>query len=105
MGLPLNSFGFLIASQSSTQTASVAGSSGRICVSGPNIARFASTVQSSGATGTFQATLDLTLAFPTNPAAVVAVGDTWNFQAWHRDSTPIGATTSNYTNAVSINFR
>lgn len=101
--LPLNSFGYIIASRSSGQTFPAAGSSGRICIVGPNIARFGSTIQNSGATGTFAATIDLT-NIPTNPPTSVAGGETWNFQAWHRDATPTGVT-SNFTNAVSVSFR
>ena len=33
----------------------------------------------------------------------VTPGSTWNFQAWHRDSTPLGAS-SNFTDAVSVTF-
>lgn len=35
------------------------------------------------------------------PDAPILAGETWNFQAWHRD----GAGPSNFTNAVSITFR
>lgn len=35
------------------------------------------------------------------PDAPIVAGETWNFQAWHRD----GAGPSNFTNAVSITFR
>lgn len=101
--LPLNSFGYFIASRSSGQTFPAAGSSGRICIVGPNIARFGSTIQSSGQTGTISAPINLT-AIPTNPPTSVAAGETWNFQTWHRDVTVVGVT-SNFTNAVSISFR
>jgi hypothetical protein len=101
--LPQNSFGYIIASRSSGQTFPAAGSSGRICIVGPNIARFGSTIQNSGVTGTFSASIDLT-NIPTNPPTSVASGDTWNFQAWHRDVTFVGVT-SNFTNAVSVSFR
>jgi hypothetical protein len=101
--LPLNSFGYIIASQSSGQTFPAGNSSGRICIAGPNLARLGSTIQNSGLTGTFSASINLT-SIPTNPPSSVAAGDTWNFQAWHRDTTFVGVT-SNFTNAVSISFR
>ena len=50
--------------------------------------------------------LALTLAStptPTGPVAVVA-GDTWRFQAWHRD-TAGGVATSNFTDGVAVTFQ
>lgn len=102
-GLPANAFGYMIASQSSNQSFPTGGSSGRLCIVGASVARFGATVQSSGVAGFFSAQIDVT-NIPTNPATVIAPGDTWNFQAWHRDTSPSGAT-SNFSNAVSINFR
>jgi hypothetical protein len=34
----------------------------------------------------------------------VNVGDTWNFQAWYRDSDGMGGATSNFTDGLSIDF-
>jgi hypothetical protein len=103
INLPPNSFGYIVASQTSEQTFPVGGSQGRPCIAGPNIARIGSSIQSSGPTGTFQAPIDLT-NIPTNPPASVMAGDTWNVQGWHRDASAMGAT-SNFTNAVSVSYR
>jgi hypothetical protein len=103
-GLPLFSVGYLIGSQTSEQRFPVAGSRGRICVMGPNVARFVSTVQSTGFPGSFHASLDLT-NIPTNPPSSVMPGDTWNFQVWYRDFDHVTGPTSNFTNAFSIDFR
>jgi len=34
----------------------------------------------------------------------VAAGETWSFQAWHRDSVG-GATVSNFTNGLEVDFK
>ena len=58
---------------------------------------------SSGGAGTLVFPIDA-LALPTPTGFVVAQpGETWNFQAWFRDSSP--GTTSNFTDAVSITFQ
>ncbi|MCP3913994.1 MAG: hypothetical protein GY711_00380, partial [bacterium] len=41
-------------------------------------------------------------ALPTAPASAILPGETWNFQAWHRDHTP--GLTSNFTEAMSVTF-
>ncbi len=101
--LPLNAFGYVVASESSGQMLPVAGSQGRICILGPNIGRLGSTIQSSGATGTMSSVIDITL-IPGNPSSTVMAGDSWSFQVWHRDAVG-GSPTSNFTNAVSISYR
>ncbi|MEZ6015343.1 MAG: VCBS repeat-containing protein [Planctomycetota bacterium] len=76
------------------------GSEGRLCLSG-GIGRFfgPGQVQTSSAGGTVQLTLDAD-ALPQPTATVAAVaGETWSFQAWHRDTGATGAT-SNLTNAA-----
>jgi len=80
------------------------GSQGRLCLAQP-LVRFAGAGQvlNSGAQGTFALQLDLT-SFSAGPGFIgVAPGDTWNFQAWHRD--PGASTTTNLTDAVSVRFR
>ncbi len=58
-------------------------------------------IQYSGTGGTFSLTVDLS-ALPEGAVTVAAVaGDTWNFQAWYRDSVGLG---SNFTDGVSITF-
>jgi hypothetical protein len=31
-------------------------------------------------------------------------GDTWHFQAWHRDINALGFATSNFTDGVRVSF-
>jgi hypothetical protein len=108
--LPPLVFGFFIASQTATPATPAAGSSGLICVGG-QVGRFVGPgeVQNTGfyggsqVPGAMSLRIDLT-SIPT-PLGFVAVapGSTWNFQAWHRDSSAQGVT-SNFTDAVSVTF-
>ena len=60
-------------------------------------------VQSTGSIGRIDLTVNLT-AIPT-PTGFVAVqpGQTWYFQAWHRDVFA-GAATSNFTSGLGVQF-
>lgn len=40
---------------------------------------------------------------PTGPTAILG-GETWYFQAWHRDLAPLGAWSSNFTRALRVPF-
>ncbi|MEM9381581.1 MAG: hypothetical protein AAGB93_16620 [Planctomycetota bacterium] len=102
--LPPASFGFFLTSQMQNFIMNPGGSAGNLCLGGA-IGRYVGPGQvlNSGATGMISLALDLTQT-PT-PTGLVPVqsGQTWNFQAWHRDS--VGSTaTSNFTNAVSVLF-
>ncbi|MEZ6017989.1 MAG: hypothetical protein R3F49_22985 [Planctomycetota bacterium] len=102
--LPNNSFGFFLASQAQANIAHPGGSQGVLCLGG-SIGRYvgAGQIRNTGTAGTFALPLDLT-ATPT-PQGLVAVapGETWNYQAWHRDN--VGGATSNFTDAVSVVFQ
>jgi hypothetical protein len=102
--LPTYAFGFFITSQTQGFTFGTPGVVGPLCLGG-EIGRFVrpGEIQQSDGSGTFALDLDLT-DFP-QPAGGVAVqaGETWNFQAWHRDllgSMPV----SNFTIPVSVTF-
>ncbi|MCP3914319.1 MAG: hypothetical protein GY711_02050 [bacterium] len=100
--LPPQRFGYFLASLDQAFVLQPGGSQGILCLGG-TIARYASDVQSSGATGHFELALDLTTV-PTLPPHAVAAGETWSFQAWHRDV--VGAQpTSNFTTGVAVTFR
>jgi len=104
VGLPNNAFGFFIASRAQGFVQNPGGSAGNLCLAGP-IGRFQMQIQNSGAAG--RITIHAALAsFPHPSGGVVAVqpGDTWNFQAWHRDAVGGGAT-SNFTDGLSVLFR
>lgn len=101
--LPLNKFGYFLASKTSQQVFPVAGSDGRLCIVGPKIGRFVQQIQNSGTSGQFSIQVDLT-SIPVAPPVPVLPGECWNFQAWYRDK--VGSTnTSNFTDAVSITFQ
>ena len=103
-GLPSNSFGFFIASRTQGFAGNPGGSQGNLCLGGA-IGRFQQQIVNSGSGGAFSIQADLS-AFP-DPAlgtVVVVPGDTWNFQAWHRDAVG-GSTTSNFTNGLEIIFQ
>ncbi len=103
--LPTSSFGFFLTSRTAGLVANPGGSQGILCLGG-SIGRYVGPgqIKNSGAAGEFS--LALTLAStptPTGPVAVVA-GDTWRFQAWHRD-TAGGVATSNFTDGVAVTFQ
>jgi len=102
--LPQNSFGFFIASQQQANTPNPGGSQGNLCLGG-SIGRYVGPgqIQNSGTAGAFALEIDLG-AIPTPTGSVsVMPGDTWNFQAWHRDAVG-GNAVSNFTSAVSVLF-
>jgi glucose/arabinose dehydrogenase len=98
--LPQNSLGYFLASQTQSFIPNPGGSMGNLCIFG-TIGRFIAQAQNSGPSGTFSFNLDLSNMPP--PLSAVAIGETWNFQAWYRDFQLV--VTSNFTNAVSVDFQ
>jgi len=102
--LPLNALAFFLVSR--TQGSVVPpGSQGVLCVAG-QVGRYVGPgqVRSSGSTGAIALTVDPS-ATPTSAGLVAIVaGETWTYQAWHRDAVQ-GAATSNFTSAVAVTFR
>ena len=99
--LPANQFAYFLASQTQGLVMP-GGTQGNLCLSG-NIGRYLTQLISSGATGEGSLLLNLgQTPTPQGPVAI-AVGQTWNFQAWYRDVNP--TTTSNFSDAVEIEFR
>ncbi len=106
-GMPPNTFGiFLVGSMTASPT-TPANSSGRFCIGG-SLGRYnqPGQVLTSGSAGEFNLTLDLTQTpQPMGPIAITA-GQTWHFQAWHRDPVGIGSgPTSNFSDGVYIDFQ
>jgi len=102
--LPLSSFGFFLTSRTQGFVMNPGGSAGNLCLAGA-IGRYVAPgqVKNSGAIGRFELTVNL-LATPTPTGLVQIVpGETWNFQAWHRDAIG-GVATSNFTNGRAIPF-
>jgi hypothetical protein len=102
--LPLSSFGYFLTSLTQSVTPNPGGSQGILCIGGP-IGRYTGPgqIKYSGATGVYTLLLDLT-QIPTPTGFVPAVvGQTRNFQSWHRDSVG-GVATSNFTNGLAVTF-
>ncbi len=92
-GLPLNSPGYFIASETPTRSTVLAGN---VCVGGL-VRRFSLSVQNSGGSGEVNFSPDLA-----NPpqGAQFAPGSTWHFQYWYRDLGP----TANFSDALALRF-
>jgi hypothetical protein len=103
--LPLNAFGFFLTSQTQDLVPNPGGSMGNLCLGGA-IGRYVGPGQvlNTGTAGEFALVLDLTQTPTPTGLVPVAAGETWNFQAWHRDAVG-GQATSNLTDAISITFR
>ncbi|MEM6568321.1 MAG: hypothetical protein AAF957_07910 [Planctomycetota bacterium] len=101
--MPQQSFGFFLASQTQGFAAQPGGSAGNLCLGG-SIGRFQMSILNSGLGAVIELQIDLTaIPQPGGPVAA-APGDTWNFSAWFRDATPMGAPTSNFADAVQVTF-
>ncbi|MEM1450278.1 MAG: VCBS repeat-containing protein [Planctomycetota bacterium] len=100
--LPESSVGYFLNSQSPGNTFPVVASVGRLCLGG-SIGRHRGPgeVQSSGTDGFFDLRLDLAaMPTPTGPMPALG-GQTWYFQAWHRDAVA-GQVVSNFTDAIEV---
>ncbi|MEZ6016888.1 MAG: hypothetical protein R3F49_17345 [Planctomycetota bacterium] len=105
-GMTTNAFGYFLCSLSPALSGGTIppGSSGRLCLGGA-IGRYSSSILNTGGAGAFSLSIDPTqLSQPTGPVAAMS-GQTWYFQAWHRDVTVSGAATSNFSNAVGLPFQ
>lgn len=102
--LPVDQFGFFLTSMSQGFVSQPGGSQGNLCLSG-SVGRFTAPGQlmNSGPTGAFELKLDLSqIPTPTGTTSVLS-GETWNFQAWTRD-TVAGVSTSNLTEGLELTF-
>jgi len=104
VNLPPEQFVLFIASRDAGVTTTVPNSQGTLCVNG-SVGRFDAPGQIMGSSLIGQLSLQVDLNAVPTPAGAVAVlpGETWYFQAWHRDVNPLA--TSNFTDAVSVTFR
>ena len=100
--LPSSEFGIFLNGQAQAPPITPLGSSGNLCLGG-SLGRYNRTgeIFATGPFGFGELQLDLNNT-PTSigPVAIMA-GQTWNFQAWYRDTS---ASTSNFTDAVSVSF-
>ncbi len=99
--LPSLEFGFFLTSLTQGFVANPGGSQGNLCLAG-DLGRYNMPVLQSNASGILAQAIDLTMT-PTGagPTSILA-GETWNFQAWHRDLNP--GPVSNLTDGLSILF-
>lgn len=101
--LPPNQFGIFIASMTRAFVPMNGGvSNGNLCLGGV-IGQFTlpTRVRFTGASGSFDYAVDMTMIPQGTTFVGVSSGDTWNFQAWYRDSVGLG---SNFTNGLEISF-
>jgi len=105
-GMPANQFGFFVTSTTQIMLPNPGGSAGILCVGG-TIGRYvgAGQILNSGAQGTFALVLNLPQTPSGGAFVAVTAGQTRNFQGWFRDTGPMGAPSSNFSNAVSILFQ
>lgn len=99
--LPPNSFGFFLNSRMQGFVPNAGGSEGNLCLSG-SVGRFNSQILNTGGGGRIAISVDLA-ALP-QPMGVISAtaGETWHFQAWHRDVSASGTTTSNFSNGIRV---
>ena len=102
--LPVGAFAFFITSQTQGSVLNPGGSTGTLCVVG-SVGRYVGggQIQQANAGGTISLPINLTQVPQPTGFVSVSAGDTWNFQAWYRDSSPTGPT-SNFTDGLSITF-
>ena len=103
-GLPALAFGFFITSTTQGLAMNPGGSEGNLCLGG-SIGRYVGPgqIQQADANGHFSLLLDLTNTPQPSGAVSINAGETWNFQAWYRDTNAMGAT-SNLTNGLEVLF-
>ena len=101
-GLPQGSLGYFLASTSPGSLSPIPGSVGTLCLAGSIGRGVGGGVLSSGSSGTMIGTVDLSSMPQPTGAVTVQAGETWHFQLWHRDVSPLN---SNFTDAVAVTFQ
>jgi hypothetical protein len=100
--LPANAFGYFLAS--TTQGSSnPPNSMGTLCLGGDIGRGVGGAILNSGPVGIIRTSSALTLPHPVLGMVQVTAGDTWNYQAWFRDSAG-GVATSNFSDAASLTY-
>ena len=101
--LPPAQFGIFVTSLTQGFIPGAGGTSnGNLCLGG-SIGRFnlAGQIKSTGTTGEFELPILLDRIPQGSGFVTVAPGETWNFQAWHRDGVGVG---SNFTEGLEVTF-
>ncbi len=104
--LPYNHFGFFLISRGQGVMQNPAGSWGHLCLAGSHPIGRLNDVASIGYSqgGRFEVPIDLTNVPEPPGHSAVQAGETWNFQAWHRDIVG-GQSGSNFTDGLEITFQ
>lgn len=99
--LPASVFGFFLIAPDPALVYQPPGTAGVLCLGG-SIGRFVGPgqIQNSGAAGTIRLDLDLGSLPSPNGSFAAQPGQTWMFQAWHRDT--LITVGSNFTTAVAV---
>lgn len=102
--LPPASLTLFLTSQDAGFVSGPGGSSGNLCLGG-TIGRFLASggPQTSDPAGSASLGVNLRELPQPNGTTSAMAGQTWRFQAWHRDAVG-GQTTSNFTQAVAVSF-
>lgn len=102
--LPVNQFGIFVTSMTQAFVPGAGGTSnGNICLGGA-IGRYSapSQILTTGSAGEFSLAIDLNQTPQAAGFVSIAAGETWNFQAWHRDPVGLG---SNFTRGLEVSFQ
>ena len=102
--LPSNQFGIFVTSRTIGFSPGAGGTSnGNVCLGGV-IGRYimGGQILATGSTGSFELPLDLNVTPQGNGVVSILAGETWHFQAWHRDGVGLG---SNFTDGIQIDFQ
>lgn len=103
-GLPTNQFGIFLTSMTQGFTPGAGGTSnGNICLGGM-IGRYSlpNQILTTGSAGEFSMAIDLDQTPQGASFVSIMGGESWSFQAWHRDPVGVG---SNFTNGLEISFQ
>jgi len=100
--IPMNVFGFFVVSQNTGPGVVPPLSQGTLCLVSPIGRGVGNVIFNSGPSGTGSTAVDLNALVQPMTFVMVQPGESWTFQAWHRDVNP--GITSNFTDAVTITF-
>ena len=99
-GLPSGVIGLVIVSNTPDFVPHAGGSAGNLCLGGAIGRSVGAFTRIADTAGQFRVTADVSALPQPNGVIAVSPGETWYFQAWHRDA----PATSNFTEALAVTF-